>query len=35
MNQNEFNGFCREVGIKRETTIPYTPKKNGVDEWKN
>lgn len=32
---NEFNDFCREVGIKRETTFTYTPKKNGVVERKN
>eukprot|EP00253_Pinus_taeda_P014678 PITA_14678 len=32
---NEFNNYCREVGIKRETTIAYTPKKNGVVERKN
>ena len=22
---NEFNDFCREVGIKRELTTPYNP----------
>eukprot|EP00253_Pinus_taeda_P033904 PITA_33904 len=32
---NEFNDFCREVGIKRETTIAYTLEKNGVVERKN
>ena len=32
---NEFNNFCREAGIKRETTTVYTPKQNGVAERKN
>ena len=32
---NEFNKFCREADIKRETTAVYTPKKNGVVERKN
>ena len=32
---NEFHDFCNEAGIKRETTTPYTPKKNGVVERKN
>ena len=32
---NEFNDYCREVGIKRETTTAYTPEKNGVFERKN
>lgn len=32
---NEFNDYCREAGIKRETTIAYTPEKNGVAERKN
>ena len=27
---NEFNEFCREFGIKRDTTTVYTPEKNGV-----
>ena len=27
---NEFNDFCREVGIKRETTTPYTIEQNEV-----
>ena len=31
---NEFNEYCREVGIK-ETTTTYTPKNNGVAERKN
>ena len=29
---NEFKKFCREAGIKRETTTFYTPKQNGVTE---
>ena len=32
---NEFNDFCKEVGIKRELTIPYNPQQNGVAEGKN
>ena len=32
---NEFHDFCKEVGIKRETTTPYTPAQNGVAERKN
>ena len=32
---NEFNDFCKEVGIKRELTIPYNPQQNGVAERKN
>eukprot|EP00253_Pinus_taeda_P036299 PITA_36299 len=32
---NEFHDFCKEAGIKRETTTPYTPKQNGVAERKN
>ena len=32
---NEFNNFCREAGIKRETTARYTPEQNGVAERKN
>ena len=29
---NEFNNFCREAGIKRETTTVYTTEQNGVAE---
>ena len=29
---NEFKNFCREAGIKRETTTVYTPEQNGVVE---
>eukprot|EP00253_Pinus_taeda_P004562 PITA_04562 len=32
---NEFKDFCREAGIKRETTTTYTPEQNGVAERKN
>lgn len=32
---NEFHDFCKEAGIKRETTTPYTPERNGVEERKN
>ena len=32
---NEFRKFCKEVGIKRETTTFYTPEQNGVAERKN
>jgi len=32
---NEFHDFCKEVGIKRETTTPYTLEQNGVAERKN
>jgi transposase InsO family protein len=32
---NEFKSFCRDVGIKRELTTPYSPQQNGVVERKN
>ena len=32
---NEFYDFCKEAGIKRKTTTPYTPEYNGVAERKN
>ena len=32
---NEFQNYCREAGIKRETTTPYTPEQNGVALRKN
>eukprot|EP00253_Pinus_taeda_P015982 PITA_15982 len=32
---NEFHDFCKEAGIKRETTTPYAPEQNGVAERKN
>jgi len=31
----EFQRFCQEHGIKRETTSAYTPQQNGVLERKN
>jgi hypothetical protein len=31
----EFEGFCKEAGIKRELTVPYNPQQNGVAERKN
>ena len=31
----EFDGYCRQEGIKRQLTVPYTPKQNGVAERKN
>lgn len=32
---NEFNEFCREASIKRETIFAYTLEQNGVAERKN
>ena len=32
---NGFHDFCTEVGIKRETIMPYTLEQNGVSERKN
>eukprot|EP00253_Pinus_taeda_P027649 PITA_27649 len=32
---NEFNDYCKEVGIKREITTAYTPEQNGVAKRKN
>lgn len=32
---NEFQDYCREAGIERDTTTPYTPEQNGVVERKN
>jgi hypothetical protein len=31
----EFVNFCKDVGIKRELTIPYNPQQNDVAERKN
>ena len=31
----DFDGFCKDVGIKRELTTPYNPQWNGVAERKN
>ena len=30
-----FEDFCKEAGIKRQLTVPYNPKQNGVAERKN
>jgi transposase InsO family protein len=30
-----FEGFCKEVGIKRELRVPYNPQKNVVVEREN
>ena len=30
-----FNNFCKEHGIKKETSTPYTPQQNGVAERYN
>src|SRR5262249_40428711 len=34
-NSKEFELYCQESGIKRYTTMPYTPQQNGVAERKN
>ena len=31
----EFDGYCRQEGIRRQLTVPYTPEQNGVAERKN
>ena len=31
----DFDNYCKNNGIKREHTIPYTPQQNGVAERKN
>ena len=30
--EKEFEKFCRECGIARQKTTPYTPQQNGVAE---
>nr|GFA57899.1 zinc finger, CCHC-type [Tanacetum cinerariifolium] len=32
---NEFNQFCKENGIARQLTAPYSPQQNGVVERRN
>ena len=32
---NEFEEFCKNYGITRQKTTPYTPEKNGVAERTN
>ena len=32
---NEFDEYCRHEGIRRHSTVPYTPEQNGVAERKN
>ena len=32
---NEFNQYCKDKGIQRELTIPYSPQQNGVAERMN
>jgi hypothetical protein len=34
-NSKNFNAFCKENIIVKQTTIPYTLKQNGVTERKN
>ena len=31
----DFDEYCRQEGIKRQLTVPYTPQQNGVAERKN
>ena len=30
-----FIQYCKEKGIRKEDTVPYTPQQNGVAEWMN
>jgi hypothetical protein len=32
---HQFDDFCKEVGIKRQLTVPYNPQQNGIAERKN
>jgi hypothetical protein len=34
-NFRNFNVFCKENGIIKQITTPYTPKKNGIIEKMN
>ena len=29
-----FDGFCRQEGIRRQLTVPYTPQQNGLAKRK-
>jgi len=31
----QFNEFCKKIGIKRHKTVPYTPQQNGLAERMN
>ena len=31
----EFDEYCRQEGIRRQLTVPYTPERNGVAKRKN
>ena len=31
----KFTNFYTEQGIQQKHTVPYTPRQNGVVEWKN
>jgi transposase InsO family protein len=32
---HQFDDFCKEAGIKRQLTVPYNPRQNGIVERKN
>ena len=34
-NSKEFNQYCKQHGIKRQFSAPYTPQQNGVAERMN
>lgn len=34
-DSNRFNQFCKELGIRRQYTVPYTPEQNGIAECRN
>ncbi|GJW91351.1 zinc finger, CCHC-type containing protein [Tanacetum coccineum] len=34
-NSNEFTRYCKENGIARQLTAPYSPQQNGVVERRN
>jgi len=31
----EFSDFCTQEGISKQVTAAYTPRQNGITEWKN